>query len=86
MSKLRECFFSPLITDEKGTTNEPANIVKRGYFEYWGQSTVVSYQMVGESYIPIIQNVVIGICHEGSTGKVFESLPSTIKFIIKSNE
>ena len=83
LSKQRECYFSPLIQDENGDlTNASSDIVKEGYFEFWGPSSILIWVGDVVNPTPIALNKVIGIFQEKSTGKVFLANPETVTFKI----
>ena len=53
MSKeLEKCLYSPNKQEAGSVVNESEDFYKEGYIRYFGQSTAVSYQMVGDIPLP----------------------------------
>ena len=70
--RIRECLYCPNTSDNGQVTNQASDIYRDGYFEYWGQSDVITYQENGTGgYLPIIRHVVVGVVQDKETGKVY---------------
>lgn len=79
--KGEEIVFRYLIEDQDGeVTDEVSQSVMQGYFEFWGQSTMVVEHGTPMGVFPIAIIVPVGIAREKQTGKVYLCKPNHIVF------
>lgn len=76
-----ECWFKPVYTDDNDSKlPNDKELMREGYFEFWGNSGNIVWYRVGDMQFPIMQPLTIGFVRDKATGQVYECYPSDIKF------